>query len=137
MADLVITAANVAAGSTARTAHGTAGVAISPGQATYRDPDDNLIKLADCDNADADVRGLFGIALNSAAAGQPVTVAQRGPVTIGAAVVAGVGYYLSATPGGICPVADLGAGDYPLLIGFAINATDIDIDPATGAAALA
>lgn len=44
-------------------------------------------------------------------------------MTIGATMTAGVAYYLSDEPGGICPVADLTTGDYPCIIGLAISAT--------------
>jgi hypothetical protein len=69
-----------------------------------------------------------GIALHAAASGQPLAVLTSGPITIGAAVTAGVGYYLSATAGGICPVADLGSGQYPSFLGFAISASVISIN---------
>ena len=44
-------------------------------------------------------------------------------LTITATVTAGVAYYLSATAGGICPVADLGSGDYPVFLGFATSSS--------------
>jgi predicted lysophospholipase L1 biosynthesis ABC-type transport system permease subunit len=51
-----------------------------------------------------------------------------GDVVIGAAVTPGVAYYLSDTPGGICPVADLAAGEYPALLGMAKSATVITLN---------
>jgi hypothetical protein len=42
-------------------------------------------------------------------------------------VTGGVAYYLSATPGGICPVADLGSGDYPTIVGIAVSASVLDV----------
>jgi hypothetical protein len=77
------------------------------------------------------------VALHAAASGQPLAVATKGPVTIGAAVTAGVGYYQSATPGGICPIADLTTGAYPTFLGFAISATVIDLDIKRSGVALA
>jgi hypothetical protein len=39
----------------------------------------------------------------------------------------GVFYYLSGTPGGICPVADVASGDYPAIIGSAKSASLLTI----------
>jgi hypothetical protein len=100
-------------------------VAITAGQVVYLDSATNTFKLADCNSGTAAARVPFGVALDNAAAGQPVQVQTSGPVTIGAAVTPGVGYYLSATPGGICPVADMVAGCFPSFLGFAISATQI------------
>lgn len=128
MADLTITAASVIAGSTATIKHEVAGATITAGQQVYRDATaSNKCKLADCDSATAGVRDLYGTALHGASDGQPLAVATGGPVTIGATMMAGVAYYLSATPGGICPVADLGAGDYPTIVGIATSTTVLDI----------
>lgn len=123
MADLVITPASVVAGTGAKTESGIAGAVITAGQVVYKDAADNKFKLADTDSATAAARSPYGIALNGAAANQPVTVLVSGSITIGAAVTAGVFYYLSGTAGGICPVADVAAGDYPCIIGVGISAT--------------
>jgi hypothetical protein len=117
MADLVITAASVLADSSARTAHGTAGAAITAGQVVYLDPDTDTYKLADSNVAAA--RSPAGIALHAAATGQPLTICEGGLINVGAALDDSVAYYLSDTPGGICPVADVGAGEYSVLLGMA------------------
>lgn len=127
MADLTITATSVVAGSGAKTIDGTAGAAITAGQSVYLDSATDTYKLADCDSATAAVRSPAGIALNGAASGQPLRVHKSGPVTIGATLTAGVAYYLSATPGGICPVADLASGDYPVILGIATSTTVLDV----------
>lgn len=127
MADLSITAASVLAGSGARTETGTAGATITAGQAVYLDSADNKFKLADNNSATAAARTPVGIALNGAANGQPLTILKKGPITIGASVTAGVAYYLSDTPGGICPVADLLTGEYPCLIGMATSTSVIEV----------
>jgi hypothetical protein len=127
LADLVLTAASVVAGVGARKTTGIAGATITAGQPVYQDPADSKYKLADGNSGTAVVRAMAGIALNGASNGQPLSVHLDGPLTIGAAVSTGVGYYLSSTPGGICPVADLASGAYPTLIGFAISATVIDV----------
>lgn len=127
MADLTITAANVLALPGAITLRRLAGATIAAGQAVYLDAADNKWKLADSNGASAAVRTPGGIALNGASDGQPLTVLTDGPITIGAAVTPGVAYYLSDTPGGICPVADLGAGEYPTIIGIATSATALNV----------
>jgi hypothetical protein len=127
MSDLSITAANVLAGSGARTVDGTAGATVTAGQVVYLDSATNTYKLADCDSATAAVRSPDGIALHAAASGQPLEVLTRGLITIGATMTAGVAYYLSPNPGGICPVADVLAGDYPTIVGIAKSTTVLDV----------
>jgi hypothetical protein len=127
MADLTITAANVLAGAGAAVSRGVAGATVTAGQSVYLDTADGKWKLADNNSATAAVRTPGGIALNGASNGQPLAVLTEGPITIGAALTAGVAYYLSDTPGGICPVADLGAGEYPTVIGIASSATVLKV----------
>lgn len=128
MADLSITAANVAAGGGAKIVPGTAGEAITAGQVVYLDSSTGRFKLADNNSATAAVRSPYGIALNGAAAGQPLSVLTSGPITIGATLTAGVAYYLSATAGGICPVADLATGQYPTVLGIATSTTVLRVN---------
>jgi hypothetical protein len=137
MADLVITAANVLAGSGAKKVAGTAGATITAGQVVYLDSADSEYKLADADSATAAVRSPAGIALHGASDGQPLTILSKGPITIGATVTAGVAYYLSPTAGGICPVADLLTGDYPTVLGLATSASVIEVDIQEAGVALA
>ena len=98
-------------GAGAVTEDGLAGATITAGQAVYRDSDGSY-KLADADGASATIRTCRGIALNGAAAGQPLRVQKSGEITPGATLTAGVTYYLSGPPGGICPVADVGTGEF-------------------------
>lgn len=137
MADLTITATSVLAGGNAQTLDGTAGATITAGQVVYLDSTTGTYKLADNDSATAAVRSPAGIALNGAATGQPVEVLTSGNITIGATVTAGVAYYLSSTAGGICPVADLGTGDYPTFLGFATTAAIINVRIVESGVALA
>lgn len=128
MADLTITPANVlATNSNTKIAHGIAGEVVTAGQVAYQDPATGAYSKADTDHATAAIRKPCGLFLNGAAAGQPVAVATSGPVTLGAVLTAAVGYYLSGTAGGICPVADVVAGDYPAFLGFAISATVLNV----------
>tara|TARA_R110002167_G_scaffold70512_5_gene199038 strand:- start:52 stop:462 length:411 start_codon:yes stop_codon:yes gene_type:complete len=128
MTDLSITAANVLSGAGSLTENGVAGDTITQGKPVYLDTADSEYKLADSDSAAALARVPRGIALNSAADGQPLTIHRKGPLTIGATLTAGVAYYLSDEPGGICPVGDLESGDYTCIIGIAISTTVLDVN---------
>ena len=119
MADVTVTAASVLAGSNARIDHGRAGATITAGQVVYKENATGLYKLADSNSATAEVKTPEGIALNGAANGQPLAVHQGGDITIGGTLVAGTAYYLSETPGGIQPAADLGAGELVSQLGIA------------------
>lgn len=123
MADLSLTAANVVSGSNAAITRGVAGATITAGQAVYLDPTNGKYLLADSNSATVAARQASGIALHGASLNQPLAVQTAGDITIGGAVTAGVAYYLSDTPGGICPVADVGAGEYVCILGVAKSAT--------------
>lgn len=127
MADLTITAASVVPQSGAKIDYGTAGATITAGQVLYQDPADLKWKLADNNSGTADVRKAKGLAVNGAASGQPVAVVRSGPVAMGAILTAGVAYYLSDTAGGICPVADVGAGEYVSIVGLALSTSVLDV----------
>jgi hypothetical protein len=128
MTDISITPGSVLADSGASTTNGTAGATITAGQVVYLDATDGEFKLADSDSATAAVRSPYGIALNGASDGQPLAVLRRGPITIGGTMTAGLAYYLSkATPGGICPVADIASGGYSVILGIATSTTVLDV----------
>jgi hypothetical protein len=127
MADLVITAASVVADPSATRTTGQAGEAVAAGKAVYLDPTTRKWQLADSNSATAAAKKAGGIALNGAALNQPLTIATDGPVVIGATLVAGSPYYLSETPGGLQPSADLGTGENVCLIGYATSTTVLDI----------
>lgn len=116
MSDLSITAANVLAGPNARKRTGIAGATITAGQTIYEDTaDSSKFKLAD-NNASAITAKCVGIALHGASAGQPLTVVyEDDDLTVGSTLSIGV-YTLSSTAGGICPVADLASGNYPVVL---------------------
>jgi hypothetical protein len=123
MTDITITAANVVASSGATRERGTAGATITAGQIVYLDPTTNRYGLADSNSGTAAVRQARGIALNGASSGQPLEILKAGDITIGGTLTAGVAYYLSDTPGGLCPVADVGSGEYSCIMGIAVSAT--------------
>lgn len=126
MVDISITAASVVRGTDSHTQTGTAGATITAGQTVYLDSD-GVYQLADSNSATAAARVPAGIALNGAADGQPLTILTRGQVTIGATLTAGVVYYQSDTPGGICPVADIGSGEYATIVGIAVSTSVLDV----------
>ncbi|MBN8994351.1 MAG: DUF2190 family protein [Rhizobiales bacterium] len=128
MSDLSITPANVLAGASADIEYGTAGEAITAGQIVYRDETTRKYMKADSNSPTAAARQARGIALNGAANGQPLVILKKGDITIGAAVVAGTAYFLSDTPGGICPLADVGNGEYICQLGLAKSTSVLTID---------
>jgi len=128
MADISITAANVklVSGPTRRI---SAGAAVTAGQVLYQAGATKKAGLADNDNATAEVRAVYGLALNGAAADQPIEAAINGAVVnLGAVLTAGVDYYLSGTPGAICPRADVTTGDDPVRIGIALTPSNLQLD---------
>lgn len=133
MAELVQTPASVVGSGTPKA--GTAGEAIDAGMPVFKDSaDDNKLKksrgsslaLAQCD----------GIALNSAATGQPMDYQSDGLIDLGAVIVVGETYVVSdATAGKIRPIGDLGAGDYPVILGVARTASQLNLKIAEAQAA--
>lgn len=142
MADVTITAANVLASNSAKRFKGVAGAAITAGQPVYRDATDgNSLKLADAD-ASAAAAAVVGIALHGAADGQPLECAYEDPdFTPGFTLdVTGAGakgvYGLSGTAGGVCPVADFAAADFPTVLYVAKSSTKAVLKIMSGGAAL-
>jgi hypothetical protein len=129
MTDLVITAASVVPGVDASIdfSH-RAGEALAQGKQVYFDSTAKKWMLADSNSAAAEARAATGTALNAAALNQPVAVAKGGQVTIGATLTPGTDYYLSDTPGGICPIADVGTGEYVCRVGMALSASVLQLD---------
>lgn len=129
MAALSITAAQVTAPSNSPTATGIAHTAITAGEVVFLDAaNNNKVNLAT--NANAAGSKAVGIALNNAAAGQPVTYVRAGGrinVT-GATFTVGTPYFLDAG-GDIIPLADLANPDYVTFIGIGITTTSMLFDP--------
>lgn len=124
------------AGANAQISQGIAGAAITINQSVYLDTATGTWKLADGDNvATAGTAALdVGVAMNTAPSGGLLFVAREGTITMsGATFTRGVPYFISLTAGGLCPLADLGSGDYPVYMGLATSATAIWLHPhATG-----
>lgn len=123
MADFTIAAANVIAGANASKKDALAGESITAGKAVYLASATKKLMLADSNSATPEARRATGIALNSAALNQPVVYQTGGDITIGATLTPGQAVYLSDTPGGLCPLADVGAGEYVCLLGLAKSTT--------------
>jgi hypothetical protein len=96
-----------------------AGATITAGQAVYQDAATGKYLLADDNSATAGARVPVGHRAQRRGEQSAARGAPGGDITIGATLTAGVAYYLSDTPGGICPVADLATGEYPCVIGIA------------------
>jgi len=129
MADISVTASSVLGASSAVKTHGTAGATITAGQVVYLDSTTSTYKLADADSGTAAAKVPVGIALHGASSGQPLTILERGNLTLNAVLTAGTAYYLSpTTAGGICPVADVTSGDDVVLLGLATSTTVLAVD---------
>lgn len=127
MADVTVTAANVIAADNAVKESGLAGETIVAGKAVYKSPSTKKYMLADSNSVTAGAKTAVGIALNGASLNQPLTIMKSGDVTIGATMTAGATYFLSDTPGGICPDADVGAGENVCQIGIAKSTTLLSV----------
>ena len=129
--DLSITTANFlpSASIAAKKEIGKAGAAITIGQLLYYDDTAASWKLADANVAAASV--CWGIAGSAAAIGQPVIVITEDPdLTLGATLsMTAPIYCLSATAGGIAPVADLTTGWYPNVVLIATSTTKCIFKP--------
>lgn len=136
MADLSITAASVIAGAGSTKDLGTAGATITAGKVVYLDTADGKYKLADADSTTDAVRSPAGIALNGASDGQPLVILKSGPITIGAALTAGITYYLSPNAGGICAIADVLSGDHTIILGMATSSTVLNVNIQESGAAI-
>lgn len=126
MPDLSITAANVEPVAGYGYVDLVAGATITAGQVVYQDSADLKAKLADCDGAAA-LAVVVGIALNGAAANQPVRVITSGDLDVGATLTVGEIYVLSGTAGGIAPEGDLANPDKVSVIGVGTAADNLKL----------
>ena len=109
--------------------NGTAFEAIDAGEMVRFSSSDNLIHLADATTTDDATITDGGMALCTAAAGQPVTYAKTGSViTIASGtLVTGTAYYLSGTAGKLEEFSDLSSGEFITLCGLAISTSNIKL----------
>lgn len=125
-ADISITAANLSPSTQAVTRDAIAGVAITAGQLVYKDTADGKIKLADANGATTLIRTPIGMAANTAGVGQNVRYIVSDPdLTLGGTVSNGAAYVLSATAGGLAPIADQTTGWYPCIVAIGISSTKV------------
>ncbi len=123
-ADLSVTAANFQPGTGAKFHTGIAGATITAGQLVAISSSTGRFVLADA--SDSVLCNVIGIASHAAINGQPLAVCYYADdMTLGATMsTATMVYVLSATAGGIAPVADLSAGGlYPNVCIIATSTT--------------
>ena len=132
MADISITAANVAATGTFQKQPVQFGETVTAGQVVYLKSSDTKYWKAQADGTSEEASAA-GICLGGAAANQYGVILTGGTITIGGTVVKGTPYFVSTTAGGICPHADLASTNYVTLIGFATSTAIISVSfSATG-----
>jgi hypothetical protein len=127
MTDLAVTAASCVPGTNSKQEVGVAGESLAAGKGVYKSSSTGKWMLADSNSATAEARTPTAIALTGSALNQPVVVHKKGQLTLGATLVANTPYFASDTPGGICPIADVGTGEYLTQIGIAISTTVLDV----------
>ena len=134
MADYVVTSTSVLSTDLNAVVDTTknAGVAITAGQAVYYDTATGTYKLAQATLNTAANR-VTGIALNTAAIGQPVVVLTKGILTLNAVLTSRSMVVLSgAAAGGVAPHADLVtniATWYPCFIGIPLSTSTLYVLP--------
>lgn len=117
MADLIPVEADVQHQAGATLLNGIAGAAITAGDPVYIDAsDNNEVKVADANLSAAAAAGV-GIAVNSAAEGQPVQYQTSGDLDLGVTLAIGTIYTVSPD-GGIQPHGDLATGDFTCILGI-------------------
>ncbi len=133
MADITVTAGNVAPGTNAIIGTGTAGATIAAGQSIYKLTSTGRYHLADADAAAT--AAAAGIAVNGASDGQPIDFVKFGDINPGGTVVVGELYMVSTTGGGIAPIIDLATGDFPTLLGIGTAVDTIKVKIVIGGVA--
>lgn len=134
MADLSITATSVLASSAARRVVKDAASTVTAGQPVYLTTSGTV---APADANDSTKASVLGIAENGGATGQPISVVTKDPAfALGATVAIGDVLILSATAGGIAPVADATTGDFVTVLGVAVSTSAINLNPTAAGAAI-
>lgn len=125
MANLTITATNVIAVDGYVPIDLIAGEAITRGKPFYTKAADGKAWVATSEGTAAQA-AVTGIALNDAAAGQPIKGIAGGDLGLGAILTAGLRYDLSDA-GAICPSADTTTGDYVTMLGMATTTSNLRV----------
>lgn len=138
MADLNVIPANVRVKDGAVVRERIAGELVDPGMALYRkEADRKMYKAKAATAAEADAEG---IAINYADVDDKVFICAPGDMDLGATLVKGQTYVVSATAvgGKIAPHSDLLLGDFPTRLGHAKSTALLAVKvEATGVAASA
>jgi hypothetical protein len=126
MANLSQTPASVAMAGPGRVKVVQVGEAVTQGQPGYLLTTDSKYYQADA-NASVVAANAVGIFLTPAATNGYAVFAEGAGLTLnlGATLVRGKTYCVSATKGAICPIEDLTTGDFPCLIGTANTTSTI------------
>ena len=127
MASLALGTA-ITAGNDATTADYVAGATIAAGNVVYIDENDSK-KIKPATTGSAALAKAVGIALNGAAANQPVKVITKGTLENCATMVVGEAYFVSDTAGQVYPSPDYLTGDFGCFLGFAQTATKLKLMP--------
>lgn len=136
MADVTVTKLDVRPLNGSITINGVAGGALAYGDAAYCAADGDFEK-ADADAAaSAQVRGIVvstpRTGVVDAVAGDRVDITVYGPVTGFSGLTPGALVFASVTAGAVADAAPAGAsGDYKWIVGWAISAETIFVDPYT------
>jgi hypothetical protein len=126
MANLSITAANVVPVDGYGFVDTVAGATITRGTPCYESATNGQSLI--CDANDTALKATVkGIALQDAAAGQPLRLMVSGNLGLGAILTVGTVYCLSATAGAICPYADLTTNDYVTILGVATTTSNLQV----------
>ncbi len=125
MADISITAGSVGIANDAKYIKVQFGESVSIGQAVYRGTNGKYYKT----DADTELTAAAaGIAISSGGVDDYGLLVTSGKMRIGATVAVGTVYAVSTTLGGICPIADLGSGDYITTLGVATSTSTLQVD---------
>jgi len=144
MADVVITTADIQAGTGARTVQGVLGAdSLTAGMAVYKDSADSN-KLKKCDADDSAKANIAGILLNGGDTDQPCTYLSEGNLDFGTGTLTwGQRYFVAGNTdagnnaGGIEPSTDLSSGEYVSFIGIATSTSNLLVQPLVSGVALA
>jgi hypothetical protein len=127
MADLSVTAANVGVTSSAVVELVQVGESVTQGQPAYKKALDGLYYKADA-NASSATAAALGVFVTAASTNGYALIVKSGSYLAGATLTVGETYVVSATAGGIAPLADVTTGWYVTILGVASSATTLSLD---------
>lgn len=127
MADLSITTANVGVSSNAITSIVQVGETVTAGQAGYKKSLDGLYYKADA-NASSATAAALGVFLSGASTNGYALFCTAGNYLAGATLTVGETYVVSATAGGIAPIADVTTGWYVTILGVASSSSILQLN---------